>query len=107
MDETVHVINWPIVGVPGGPLHEVQLCVLVGKGDGWQHVTPQVNEEDGHSGEGQSDAQDHPGQEGEDVKNIAGEGVQDGLLQIVKFKSSFNRKVVIQQNHVSSFLKNL
>ena len=76
------------MGVPGGPLHEVQLCVLVGKGDGWQHISPQVNEEDGHGGEGQRDALDHPGQEGEILRNIAGEGVHDGLLQIVKYKST-------------------
>ena len=40
-DETM--VDQPVVRVPRGPLHDVQLCILVGKRDGWQHINPQVS----------------------------------------------------------------
>ena len=39
-------------------------------------MTIQVDEEDGRGGEGQRDAHDQPGQEGKDLRDVAGEGVQ-------------------------------
>ena len=57
-EEAEPVVDQPVVHVPEDPLHDIQLSILVGEIDCWQHVSPQpqVDKEDGHGGEGQRDA---------------------------------------------------
>ena len=83
-EEDEPIIDPPVVRVPGGTLRDIQLYILVGEGDGWHHVDPQVDKEDDHGGDGQMDVQDHPGLEGEDLRNVTGEGVSMDFFKLSK-----------------------
>ena len=48
------------------------------------HVSAQVNAEDGYGAQRQGDAEDDEHQEGGDLRDVAGQGVGDGFLQVVK-----------------------
>ena len=48
------------------------------------HVSAQVNAEDGHSPQGQWNVRNNKYQEGGDFRNVTGEGVSDGFLQVIK-----------------------
>lgn len=51
---------------------------------GPHHVSAQVNAEDGYGAQRQGDAEDDEHQEGGDLGDVAGQGVGDGFLQVVK-----------------------
>ena len=51
---------------------------------GPHHVSAQVNAEDGYGAQRQGDAEDDEHQEGGDLRDVAGQGVGDGFLQVVK-----------------------
>ena len=55
------VIDETVAGRAGRPLHDVELSLLIGEGDGGQHVVDQVHGEDGQRGEWQRDFEDDPG----------------------------------------------
>lgn len=48
------------------------------------HIRAQVNAEDGHSAQRQGDVGNDEQQEGGDLRDVAGQGVGDGFLQVVK-----------------------
>lgn len=48
------------------------------------HICPQVDAEDGHSAQWKGDVGNDEQQEGGDLRDVAGQGVRDGLLQVVK-----------------------
>jgi len=48
------------------------------------HVSSQVNAEDGDSAQGQRNVGNDEEEEGRDLRNVTGQGVGDGLLQVVK-----------------------
>lgn len=48
------------------------------------HICAQVDAEDGHSAQGKGDIGNDEQQEGGDLRDVAGQGVCDGLLQVVK-----------------------
>ena len=48
------------------------------------HVSAQVNAEDGYGAQRQGDAEEDEHQEGGDLGDVAGQGVGDGFLQVVK-----------------------
>ena len=48
------------------------------------HVSAQVNAEDGHGAQRQGDVGDDEQQERGDLMDVAGQGVGDGFLQVVK-----------------------
>ena len=48
------------------------------------HVSSQVDTEDGDGSQGQGDVGDDEQQEGCDLWDVTGQGVGDGLLQVVK-----------------------
>lgn len=48
------------------------------------HICAEVDAEDGHSAQGQGDIGNDEQQEGGDLGDVAGQGVCDGLLQVVK-----------------------
>ncbi|KFQ42112.1 hypothetical protein N333_10477, partial [Nestor notabilis] len=48
------------------------------------HVGAQVDAEDGDGAQGQRDVGHDEEQEGGDLRDVAGQGVGDGLLQVVK-----------------------
>merc|ERR1719188_213732 len=94
-------------GVPGLSLHDVGLCLLVGHGDGGHHVGSQVDTQDGDGSKRKWDISQDEEKEGGDLGNVGGQGVGDGLLQVVKDKTTLldssnnGGKVVIKQDHVS------
>ena len=55
------MVDETVAGRAGRPLHDVELGLLVGEGDGGHHVGEQVHGEDGQRGEGQRDLEDNPG----------------------------------------------
>lgn len=48
------------------------------------HICAQVDAEDGHSAQWKGDVGNDEQQEGGDLRDVAGQGVRDGLLQVVK-----------------------
>ena len=54
------VVDQSVTEGAGRPLHDVQLGLLVGEGDGGHHVGEEVHGQDGQGREGQGDAEDHP-----------------------------------------------
>ena len=48
------------------------------------HVSAQVNAEDGHSAQWQGYVGNNEEQEGGNLRDVAGQGVRDGFLQVVK-----------------------
>ena len=60
-EEDQSVIDQTVAGGARGPLHDVELGLLVGEGDGGHHVGEQVHSEDGQRGEGQGDLEHNPG----------------------------------------------
>merc|ERR1712037_108985 len=61
-------------GVPWGTLHDVGFSILVGHGDGWHHVCAK----------GQGHVSKDEEEEGGDLRDVGGQGVGDGLLEVVK-----------------------
>ena len=55
------MVDEAVAGRAGRPLHDVELGLLVGEGDGGHHVGEQVHGEDGQRGEWQRDFEDDPG----------------------------------------------
>ena len=107
-------VDQPVpLGIPRPPLHNVRLGPLVGQGDGGQHVGPKVDEEDGDGGEGQGDVEHHPGQEGQDLRDVGGQGVHDGLFEVVEndppllHAGDDRGKVVVEKDHVGGLLGDL
>ena len=64
------MIDQTVAGGARGPLHDVELGLLVGEGDGGHHVGEQVHGEDGQRGEWQRDFEDDPGLERSCVNQI-------------------------------------
>ncbi len=91
-------------------LHNVRLGLLVGKGDGGDHVGAQVDAEDGDGAQGQRDVGEDEEQERGDLGNVGRERVGDGLFEIVKDEPALldarddGRKVVVEQDHVGGLL---
>lgn len=56
------------------------------------HVSSQVDTEDGDGAQRQRDIDDNEEQEGGDLRDVAGQGVRDGLLQIIKDESACKRR---------------
>lgn len=54
----------------------------------YHHVSAQVDTEDGDGAQGQRDVDYDEEQEGGDLRDVAGQGVRNGLLQIVKDQST-------------------
>lgn len=48
------------------------------------HVSSQVNTEDGDGSQGQGDVDNDEEQEGSDFWDVAGQGVGNGLLKVIK-----------------------
>ena len=53
------------------------------------HVSAQVNAEDGYGAQRQGDAEEDEHQEGGDLGDVAGQGVGDGFLQVVKDQAAW------------------
>merc|ERR1711868_155800 len=96
--------------VPWLPLHDVALGKLVGHRDSGHHVRSQVDAENGDSSKGQGHVSQDEEEEGGDLGDVGGQGVGDGLLQVVEDQpallntSDNGGKVVIEQDHVGSLL---
>ena len=91
---------------PRRPLHDVRLGLLVGQGDGGQHVRAQIDAENGHGAQRQGDLEDHVEEKWCQFGDLRRKGVTDGLLQIVEDESSLfdaredRGEVVVQENDV-------
>merc|ERR1712004_96253 len=96
--------------VPWRSLHDVGLSLLVGHRDRGHHVRAKVDAEDGHGTKGQGHVSQDEEEEGRDLGDVGGQGVGDGLLQVVKDQpallntSDNGGKVVVEQDHVSGLL---
>lgn len=62
------------------------------------HIRAQVNAEDGHSAQGQRDVGDDEQQEGGDLGDVAGQGVGDGFLQVVKDQAAWQQGVGVRES---------
>lgn len=58
------------------------------------HVSSQVNAEDGDGSQGQGDVDNDEEQEGGDLWDVAGQGVSNGLLQVVKDQPACRENIV-------------
>ena len=94
-------------------LHDVGFGFFVGEGDGGHHVSSQVDTEDGDSSEGKRNTEENVGEEGRDLGNVGGEGVGDGLLEVIKDETSLfysdddGSEVVIEEDHVSGLFRHI
>merc|ERR1712004_171652 len=96
--------------VPWLSLHDVALGELVGHRDSGHHVRSQVDAENGDGSKGQGHVSQDEEEEGRDLGDVGGQGVGNGLLQVVKDQpallntSNNGGKVVVEQDHVSGLL---
>ena len=67
------------LGVTWSSLHDIQFSLLVGQGDGGDHVSSQVNTQNGDSTKGQRDIRNDEQEEGGDLWDVGGQGVGNGL----------------------------
>ena len=81
------MVDKTIAGGALRPLHNVQLGLLTGQGDGRHHVCETVDFEDD---EVQTDSEHHPGlllsqnkEESQGPRDVAGQSVDNRLLQFV------------------------
>jgi len=58
------------LGVTWEAIHDVELNVLVGEGDGWVHISSQVNAKNENGGEGLWDLEQHEEDEGGDLGDV-------------------------------------
>lgn len=56
------------------------------------HVSAQVDAEDGDSSQRERNAGDNEEEEGRDLRDVAGQRVRDGLLQVVKDETPCSRQ---------------
>jgi len=97
-------------GVTGHSVHDIQLGVLVGEGDGGDHVSSQVNAQDEDGGEGKGHVEKDEEDEGENLRDVRRQGVGDRFLEVVEDKSSFfysvddRAEVIVEQKHVGGVL---
>ena len=70
--------------IPRLSLHDVRLGLLVGHGDGRHHVRPEVDAENGDGAKWKRDVGQDEEQEGGDLRDVRGQCVCNGLLEIVK-----------------------
>ena len=61
------------------------------------HVGAQVDAEDGDGAQGQGDVGDNEEEEGRDLGDVAGQGVGDGLLEIVEDQTTCRRDGAVSQ----------
>ena len=59
------------------------------------HVSTQVNTQNGYSAERKRNIQNDEHQEGADLRNVTGQCVGNGLLQVVKDQTTLNEKNLI------------
>ena len=69
--------------------HDVTLSVLVGQWDGWDHVGTEVNTEDCNGAEWQRNASCDEDEEWRDLRNVTGQSIRYGLLQVVEYQATF------------------
>lgn len=79
-----------LVGVTRLSLHDVVLCLFVGEGDSRHHIGSQVDAQDGDDPKRQGDVSQDEHQEGRDLRDVGGQGVGDGFLQVVKDQTTCN-----------------
>ena len=96
--------------VTGGLSHDVTLRVFIGEGDGGKHVSTQINAQNHDRGQTKGKSQSDLAQERQNLGDVTGQGVGDGLLEVGKDQSTLlnathNRsKVIVHQNHVGRIL---
>ena len=56
------------------------------------HVSSQVNTQDGDGSQWQGDVDNDEQQEGSDLWDVTGQGIGDGLLQVVKDQAAWKVK---------------
>ena len=71
--------------------HDVTFCFFVGQRNGWDHVCTKINAENGDSAQGQGNVADDEEQKRRDLRDVGGQCVCDGLLQVVKNEAAWNR----------------
>lgn len=63
------------------------------------HVGAQVNAEDGYRAQREGDPEDDEEQEGGDLGDVAGQGVGDGFLQVVKDQAAWGGGSTFCEKH--------
>lgn len=92
-------------------IKDTEMSGRIGKNDIY-HVSSEINAKDCDCSQGQGDVAKDEGEEGRDFGNVGGEGVGNGLFQVVEDQSALfhsrydGGKVVIKQNHISGLQTN-
>ena len=96
--------------VPGVPLHDIELGVLISERDSGDHVGSEINAENEDGREGKGQLAHNEEQEGGDLGDVGGESVGNGFLQVIEDESTFlntvddGREVIVKEDHISSVL---
>jgi len=68
------------LGVTWVSLHDIKFGVLISKGNGWHHISSQINAKNEDSGKRKRNLEQDEEEERSDLGNVGGEGVSNGLL---------------------------
>lgn len=75
-------------------LHDVTLCTFISHGNSRYHVSSQIDTQDGNGSERQRDVQQNEEQEGGDLRDVGGQCVSNGFLQVVKDQTPYKEKTL-------------
>lgn len=64
------------------------------------HVSAQINAEDGDGSERKRNVDQDEEQEGSDLRDVAGQCIGDGLLQVIKDETTWERKKKQKHRHI-------
>mmetsp|Transcript_47293 Transcript_47293/g.64122 ORF Transcript_47293/g.64122 Transcript_47293/m.64122 type:complete len:436 (+) Transcript_47293:834-2141(+) len=101
------------LGVTGVSLHDIKFGVLVSERDGWYHISSQINAKNKNSGKGKRNLEQDEEEEGSDLGNVGGEGIGNGLLQVIEDKTTFldttdnGVEVIVKKKHISGVLSDI
>ena len=101
------------LGVSWDSVHDIELWVLVGEGDSWDHVGTEIDTEDEYGGERKWDLEQDEENEWQDFWDVGGESVGNGFLQVIEDESTFlntvddGTEVIIEQKHIGGILSNI
>lgn len=90
--------------------HDIELGVLIGEGDGGDHIGTEINAKNEDSREGLRDLEHHEEEEGGDLRDVRGQGVGDGFLQVVEDEATLlntidnGGEVIVEKEHVGGVL---
>jgi len=101
------------LGVSWGSIHDIELWVLIGEGDSWDHVGTEIDTEDEYGRERKWGLEQDEENEWQDFWDVGGESIGNGFLQVIEDESTFldtvddGTEVIIEQKHIGGVLSNI